>query len=95
MIFEGLTLYPRLACLPGQEFADVLEEPKRKMDWSLPESSISKITHPFPSGFRPFTFSGTFPASGSCSNMRWWTNFYLVVHWQAWKAHGNAEFPRL
>jgi UDP-glucose:glycoprotein glucosyltransferase len=26
--FEGLTLYPRLERLPGQEFADVLEEPK-------------------------------------------------------------------
>ena len=28
--FEGLTLYPRLARLPGQEFADVLEEPKEE-----------------------------------------------------------------
>ena len=26
--FEGLTLYPRLARLPDQEFADVLEDPK-------------------------------------------------------------------
>ena len=30
MSFEGLTLYPRLACLSGQEFADVLEEPKEE-----------------------------------------------------------------
>ena len=28
--FEGLTLYPRLARLPGQEFADVLAEPKEE-----------------------------------------------------------------
>jgi UDP-glucose:glycoprotein glucosyltransferase len=28
--FEGLTLYPRLERLPGQEFADVLEEPKEE-----------------------------------------------------------------
>jgi UDP-glucose:glycoprotein glucosyltransferase len=26
--FEGLTLYPRLERLPGQEFTDVLKEPK-------------------------------------------------------------------
>jgi UDP-glucose:glycoprotein glucosyltransferase len=28
--FEGVTLYPRLERLPGQEFVDVLEEPKEE-----------------------------------------------------------------
>ncbi len=28
--FEGLTLYPRLARLPGQELVDVLEDPEEE-----------------------------------------------------------------
>ena len=38
--FEGLTLYPRLARLPGQELVDVLQDPKERKKGSPLELSI-------------------------------------------------------
>ena len=38
--FEGLTLYPRLARFPGQEFVDVLEDPEEELE---PTGIVDKV----------------------------------------------------
>ncbi|KAH9162492.1 UDP-glucose:glycoprotein glucosyltransferase-domain-containing protein [Lactarius sanguifluus] len=49
--FEGLTLYPRLARLPGQEFVDVLEDPEQE-EWQstgIVDNIVSRISSVFKS----------------------------------------------
>ncbi|KAI9428853.1 UDP-glucose:glycoprotein glucosyltransferase-domain-containing protein [Lactarius indigo] len=49
--FEGLTLYPRLARLPGQEFVDVLEDPEEeeRQPSGIVDNIVSRISLMFKS----------------------------------------------